>query len=68
VCRLGPETPYTLLTRIGARVSSASALLLAADGSRVLRGGLVSAAGLMWAGQLHRGKQLLLAAADGVAK
>lgn len=39
--RLGPETPYTLLTRIGARVSSASALLLAADGSRVLRGGLV---------------------------
>ncbi|KAI7845241.1 hypothetical protein COHA_001284 [Chlorella ohadii] len=38
--RLGPETPYTLLTRIGARVSSASALLLAADGSRVLRGGL----------------------------
>jgi vacuolar protein sorting-associated protein 13A/C len=38
--RLGPETPYTLLTRIGARVASASALLLAADGSRVLRGGL----------------------------
>lgn len=41
--RLGPETPYTLLTRIGARVSSASALLVGAEGARVLRGGLVSA-------------------------
>ena len=41
-CRLGNETPYTLLTRIGARVGSASALLLGADDVRVLRGGLVS--------------------------
>ncbi|KAL4443584.1 hypothetical protein ABPG75_011321 [Micractinium tetrahymenae] len=38
--RLGTQTPFTLLSRISARVGSASALLVAADDTRVLRGGL----------------------------
>ncbi|KAL4447306.1 hypothetical protein ABPG77_007339, partial [Micractinium sp. CCAP 211/92] len=38
--RLGAQTPFTLLSRISARVDSASALLVAADDTRVLRGGL----------------------------
>lgn len=59
-CRLGPETPHTLLTRIRTRVASASALLLAADGSRVLQGGLVSG----WGRQLScRASGALLLAA-----
>ena len=38
----GTETPYTLLTKVSARVGSASAVLVGADGTRILRGGLVS--------------------------
>ncbi|KAL4858517.1 Vacuolar protein sorting-associated protein 13C [Chlorella vulgaris] len=38
--RDGSETPFTMLTRVGARVGSASALLVGADDTQVLRGGL----------------------------